>query len=127
MPNLEGNKRTVISFCEMIFNDCRPAEVIASFAGADYVQHNPHVLSGKQGFIDYFEKMTAAYPGKRIDIKRAFADGNHVILHCHQIWPQGLEYAGIGIYRLDNRGKIVEHWDELQEMPTESAHDNGMF
>lgn len=127
MSDPERNKHAVISFYEMMFNDCRPAEAIETYAGDVYIQHNPHVQSGKQGFIDYFERMAAEHPGKRVYIKRAFADGDHVILHCHQIWPEGLEYAGIDIFRLDDRGKIVEHWDVLQEMPTESAHDNGMF
>lgn len=127
MPTLEDNKANVIAFYEMMFNACKPAQAIDQYAGADYVQHNPHVTTGKQGFIDYFEKMAAEYPGKRVEVKRAFAEGDHVILHCHQIWPEGLEYAGIDIFRLDNNGKIVEHWDVLQELPAHSKNHNGMF
>ncbi|MEV8466926.1 nuclear transport factor 2 family protein [Fluviibacterium sp. DFM31] len=123
----DQKKQAVIAFYEMMFNDNRPREAIARYAGAEYIQHNPHVASGKQGFIDYFDRMAAEYPGKRVEIKRAFCDGDHVILHCHQIWPGGLEYAGIDIFRLDAQGKVVEHWDVLQEMPAHSAHDNGMF
>lgn len=111
----------------MMFNDCQPRAAIEAFVGDEYIQHNPHVASGKEGFIAYFEKMAAEYPGKRVHIKRAFAEGQHVILHCHQIWPEGLEYAGIDIFRLDDNGKVVEHWDVLQELPPNSAHDNGMF
>lgn len=127
MTDLEQNKRNVKAFYEMMFNDCQPRLAIESYAGAEYIQHNPHVASGKEGFIAYFEKMAAEYPGKRVVVKRAFADGDHVILHCHQIWPEGLEYAGIDIFRLDEAGKIVEHWDVLQELPDQSAHANGMF
>ncbi|GAA6202800.1 nuclear transport factor 2 family protein [Aquicoccus sp. SU-CL01552] len=127
MSDLQTMKRDVIRFYEMMFNDGAPREAIERYAGDDYIQHNPHVASGRQGFIDYFERMAAEYPGKRVDIKRAFAEGRHVILHCHQIWPGGLEYAGIDIFRLDDAGKIVEHWDVLQELPETSAHDNGMF
>ena len=127
MPDLDTMKREVIAFYELMFNDCRPAEAIARYAGQDYIQHNPHVASGKQGFIDYFERMAADYPGKHVEVKRAFAEGSHVILHCHQIWPGGLEYAGIDIFRLDDAGKIVEHWDVLQELPETSANANGMF
>ena len=111
----------------LMFNDCQPRQAIAMYVGDDYIQHNPEVRTGKDGFIDYFERMAAEYPGKRVDIKRAFADGDHVILHCHQIWPGGLEYAGIDIFRLDEGGKIVEHWDVLQKISGTSAHDNGMF
>lgn len=127
MPDLEAKKRNVSAFYEMMFNDCEPHRAIETFAGADYIQHNPHVGDGKDAFVAYFEQMAAEYPGKRVEIKRAFAEGNHVILHCHQIWPDDLEYAGIDIFRLDDDGKIVEHWDVLQELPTTSMNDNGMF
>lgn len=127
MTDLDKNKQNVIAFYEMMFNACKPREAIAAYAGDDYVQHNPHVATGKDGFIAYFERMAREYPGKKVLIKRALAEGDHVVLHCHQIWPGGLEYAGIDIFRLDGNGKIVEHWDVLQEMPETSAHDNGMF
>ncbi|WP_136440976.1 nuclear transport factor 2 family protein [Pacificoceanicola onchidii] len=127
MPSLEENKRNVIAFYEMMFNACKPAEAIETYAGDSYRQHNPHVGDGKAAFVAYFERMAAEYPGKRVEIKRAFAEGDHVILHCHQIWPEGLEYAGMDIFRLDEAGKVVEHWDVLQVLPDHSENDNGMF
>lgn len=126
---LERNKRNTISFYELMFNECKPAEAIARYAGEHYKQHNPHVGNGKEAFIAYFERMAVEFPGKRVQVKRSVAEGNFVVLHCHQQWPTDAnkDWAGIDIFRLDEEGKIVEHWDVLQVVPGESKNDNSMF
>lgn len=127
---LARNKRNVIEFYDLAFNKSKPREAIERYAGDKYTQHNPEVPDGKDGFIWYFEKMARDYPDKKLVFKRVLAEGNHVIVHCWSEFPAWLgstEFAAIDIFRLDDNGRIVEHWDVLQRIPRSSTNLNSMF
>ena len=123
------NKHNAIAFYDLMFNQCQPRQAVERYVGETYIQHNPHVADGKEAFIAYFERMARDYPGKSVVIKRAVAENDLVVLHCHQQWPtdENKDWAGIDIFRFDKNGKIVEHWDVLQTVPPNAQHANGMF
>jgi predicted SnoaL-like aldol condensation-catalyzing enzyme len=79
MSSSDENKANAMAFYDLMFNQCRPREAIERYARAYYRQHNPHVGDGKDAFVEYFERMAAAWPGKR-----AIAKDNYVVLHCLQ-------------------------------------------
>ncbi|MFA0304304.1 nuclear transport factor 2 family protein [Vibrio splendidus] len=123
---LRQNKENAIAFYRTAYMG-EPAKAVEWYVGDDYIQHNPVVADGKQGFIDYFEEMSRDYPKKDIEFLRVIAEGDQVALHTRQTWPAGEEYVTMDFFRFDSNGKIVEHWDSIQVVPKESANNNSMF
>ena len=124
--DLEANKQSAIEFYRIAYLG-DPARAVEEYVGDEYIQHNPLVADGKQAFIDYFGEMGRDYPSKSIEFVRAVAEGELVALHTHQTWPGGEEYVTMDFFRFDDNGKIVEHWDAIQEVPGETRNGNPMY
>jgi predicted SnoaL-like aldol condensation-catalyzing enzyme len=124
--HLEQNKQKAIAF-DQTANEGEPRQAVEQYVGNEYIQHNPVVGNGKEAFIAYFERMGKEYPQKRIEFVRSIAEGDLVALHTHQTWPGGTEYVTMDFFRFDDDGKIVEHWDSIQEIPETSENGNTMY
>ncbi len=124
--NLEENKKNAIAFYRTAYEG-EPRMAVEQYVGDDYIQHNPLVGDGKEPFIVYFERMKSEYPDKSIEFVRSVAEGDMVALHTHQTWPDGVEYVTMDFFRFDENGKIVEHWDSMQEIPEGSENGNTMY
>jgi predicted SnoaL-like aldol condensation-catalyzing enzyme len=124
--NLKLNKENAIAFYRTAYLG-DPAVAVEQYVGAEYIQHNPLVADGKQAFIEYFDEMARGYPGKSIEFVRAVAEGDLVALHTHQIWPGNDQFVTMDFFRFDDNGKIVEHWDSIQQIPSETKNGNPMY
>jgi predicted SnoaL-like aldol condensation-catalyzing enzyme len=123
---LEANKKAVLEFYEKGLNQ-EDFEAASAYFGPQYVQHNPTAPDGIAGFKAFVEMLRSKFPNSHSEIKRVFADGDHVILHVHAVREPGTRGAAIvDIFRLDH-GKIVEHWDVRQDVPETAANPNTMF
>jgi len=107
--------------------DGNPRTAVEKYVGIEYIQHNPLVGNGKSAFVAYFDKMHQEYSGKSIEFVRVIAEDNLVALHKNQVWPDNDEYVTMDFFRFDKDGKIVEHWDAMQQIPEYTANGNTMY
>ena len=123
----ETNKKIVLDFYELAFNQHKPTEAAKKYIGDKYIQHNPFVPNGAAAFYGYFEDFFKKNPKSHVVIHHAIADGDLVALHLNsKNGEQDLGRAIVDIFRLEN-GKIVEHFDVLQQVPEKTANGNTMF
>ena len=118
MAETERNKQTVAR----LFDAFRDGDVEAfdELIVEEFVQHNPQVGNGLQALKDF----SAPLGPVDVDVRRLIAEGDLVAVHSnYKTWNM----AGVAIYRLNDDGKIMEHWDVLQQVPETTASGNDMF
>jgi predicted SnoaL-like aldol condensation-catalyzing enzyme len=124
--DLEANKKIVVDFYEKGLNQ-KDYDAAAKYFGPRYVQHNPGAANGPEGFKRLVGLLKEKFPNSHGEIKRVIAEGDLVVLHVHsKREPTDRGRAIVDIFKVEN-GKIVEHWDVIQDIPEKSANDNTMF
>lgn len=124
---LSFNKRLAKDCLDMIFNHHNPDQAVAKYIGKNYIQHNPDAPDGPDGVIAYASGYLKANPDLRMEFKRIIAEGNLVAVHSHvKPSPSDRGVAVVDIFRVED-GKLVEHWDVMQPVPSRAANPNSMF
>jgi predicted SnoaL-like aldol condensation-catalyzing enzyme len=123
----EKNKKIAVSFLTMIFNDHKVEEAFKLYSVPEYKQHNPMAASGSKAAIDFLGPYLKGCAQCKTDIKRVIAEGDLVAIHNNPTSkPDDRGRAVVDIFRIEN-GKVVEHWDVVQDVPANSANTNTMF
>jgi predicted SnoaL-like aldol condensation-catalyzing enzyme len=107
---------------EKVFNEGR-ADVLSGLIAGPYIQHNPLFPDGPDPLMGYLKQAG----GLPCEVKRLAIDGNLAFVHVRYPDWAGKEHAAVDIFRFNDEGKIVEHWDVLQPVPDTSANNNTMF
>jgi predicted SnoaL-like aldol condensation-catalyzing enzyme len=123
---LAANKRLVVAFYDAAINQ-KDYDRAVTYLGPEYRQHNPTAADGAAGLKGFIEFLKAKFPSQHGDIKQIIAEGDLVALHVHSTRGDGTPgRAIVDIFRVAH-GKVVEHWDVIQDIPEKSANGNGMF
>ncbi len=124
--DLAANKKTVLAFYEASINQ-KDFAAAAPFLGPYYKQHNPTAKDGAEGLKAFIDFLKTKFPKQHGEIKQIIAEGDLVVLHVHSTREDGTPgRAIVDIFRLE-KGKVVEHWDVIQDIPVQGANANGMF
>ncbi|SRR5258706_5252438 len=115
-------QQTLNIIYEKVFNEGQ-ADLYPDLVGGVYIQHNPQVADGLDGVMRFL-KDAGCVP---CDVKRIAIDGDLAFVHVRYLNLFGQETAGVDIFRFNDEGKIVEHWDVLQPVPGTSKNTNTVF
>ncbi|WP_326639227.1 ester cyclase [Nonomuraea fuscirosea] len=126
MPTVASNKQTVLDFYEAAFNE-KDFDTVAELVGDNYTQHNPQIADGPDGLQARLRHLKETFPALRLEVRRLLAEDDYVVGHVYAVREPGQRGTAImDIFRLED-GKLIEHWDVMQEIPAEALNPNGMF
>lgn len=128
------NSESLQALYEAMINKKEPLKAVRKYIVPEYIQHNPYLPTGADGTGLSFENRLIDFPNMSVEIFKIIAIGNYVWAHVKfkNIYTNDandLGIAGVDIFKFNDEGKIVEHWDVLQAVPEPAkfANKNGMF
>jgi len=122
----QANLDLVLAMFAQVLNPM-DSSAVDRFIAEDYVQHSQLAEPGREALKRFLDMIRAQTPDAVHDVKRAFVDGDHVIVHYHvRRWPEDKGWAVIDIFRIEN-GLIAEHWDVLQDVGEGGPNPNSPF
>jgi predicted SnoaL-like aldol condensation-catalyzing enzyme len=124
--SVEENKKIVVDYYTTAFAG-EPERAAAEHIGPRYVQHNPQAQDGVEAFAGFVHWLRGEYPELQLDIKRVIGEGDLVVTHSHLTLEPGKPGQALADFFRVEDGKVVEHWDVIQDIPETSANDNTMF
>jgi predicted SnoaL-like aldol condensation-catalyzing enzyme len=128
----QQNTAVVLAYLDTVFNKHEVEQAFKLYVAPQYRQHNPTIADGNAAALQSLTRYThELFPEIRQEVKRTVAQGDLVAVHSRYFKhasdrDNGKGLAVVDIYRLEH-GKIVEHWDVVQDIPATSANDNSMF
>ena len=118
------NKQLVAEYYDLAINK-KDFAAARAYIGPYYRQHSTYGADGPEGLAQFVEWAQAELPDLHVDFVRMIADGDFVLMHNRGHNSPGTK-AVVDIFRLEN-GKVVEHWDVLQDVPASAKNANTMF
>ena len=117
---MESNKQVVLKVLKGAFVE-RDVSVVDRYFSADYVQHNPAIPNGRKAIANLIPTLKEDFfyePGMVV------AEGDLVMVHGRYVGWGTKPLVAVDIFRVKD-GKVVEHWDVMQEEVPASATASG--
>jgi steroid delta-isomerase-like uncharacterized protein len=130
MRTTDQNKSLAESFTKEVFNN-HNMEFLRENLADDFVEHEvaPGMTPDKQGAITWFTMMFSTVPDSRAEVRHMIASGDRVVIHSTfsgtdtgglipgvPATDKSFEMGGIDIIRVNDEGKVVEHWGIQDQM-----------
>lgn len=130
---IKGRKEAVKALLEAAFTpglgiDEKRALMARYINPNKYIQHSAVVPDGFEGLMGLVARFDDDFGSYAVEVKRMIAEDDLVVAHCHYTYgakdPQGKSI--VEIFRFED-GRMVEHWDVIQDIPEVCANTNGVF